>query len=70
MKNTVFVLGLAALMLGSCSGKEKETRLLGEPFGMNIACADFGSVFPGTYVLAGKRTSFGAYAFQVGKAAI
>lgn len=49
MKNTVFVLGLAALMLGSCSGKEKETRLLGEPFGMNIACADFGSVFPGTY---------------------
>lgn len=49
MKKEVFVLGLAALVLGSCGSKDEYARYQGEPFGINIACADFGSVFPGTY---------------------
>ena len=49
MRNTVFVLGLMAFMLGGCSDKVKEVQSSGEPFGINVACADFGSIFPGTY---------------------
>ncbi|HAN11890.1 MAG TPA: glycosyl hydrolase family 5 [Bacteroides sp.] len=49
MKNIVLLAGLTALMMSSCEVKEKVSSSNGEPFGMNIACADFGSVFPGEY---------------------
>ena len=46
MKKIVFVLA-AGLLLGSCAGKVEQPE--GKPYGVNMACADFGSNFPGVY---------------------
>lgn len=74
MKNIVLLAGLTALMMSSCEVK-KVSSSNGEPFGMNIACADFGSVFPGEYnkdytinrfrfgILGKERIKIGSYAF-------
>ena len=46
MKRVVFVVALG-LLLCSCSNKVAKTE--GKPYGVNNACADFGSNFPGVY---------------------
>ena len=46
MKRVVFVVALG-LLLCSCSNKVAKTE--GKPYGVNMACADFGSNFPGVY---------------------
>ena len=46
MKRVVFVVALG-LLLCSCSNKVVKTE--GKPYGVNMACADFGSNFPGVY---------------------
>ena len=46
MKKIVFVLA-AGLLLGSCAGNVEQP--VGKPYGVNMACADFGANFPGVY---------------------
>lgn len=41
------IIAITALCVVACSTKENVKE--GEPFGVNLACADFGSVFPGEY---------------------
>ena len=46
MKQVAFICMLA-LLLGGCAGKNGQP--VGKPYGVNMACADFGSNFPGVY---------------------
>lgn len=47
LKIVLFILGI--LLWNGCSTKTEENKKKGEPFGVNLACGDFGGVFPGEY---------------------
>ena len=50
MKKTfISSLLLFTLLIASCSDNRRQQVEMGKPYGVNLACADFGSVFPGEY---------------------
>ena len=40
---------LSLLTLNGCKSNQPPVKETGEPYGVNLACADFGSSFPGEY---------------------
>ena len=40
---------LSLLTLNGCKSNQPPAKETGEPYGVNLACADFGSSFPGEY---------------------
>ena len=45
---------LSLLTLNGCKSNQPPVKETGEPYGVNLACADFGSSFPGEYNRQGQ----------------
>ena len=59
---------LSLLTLNGCKSNQPPVKETGEPYGVNLACADFGSSFPGPRILAKERAETYPVAIQMGTA--